>query len=135
MAHGAHAASIGMHGMRVPECPFFVIVYFLFCLPAGRLQLRIALAPAAAGLRALARRGCKAPEAISVPAQWAGVRWCEATRSTRPSHPPQPCIPEIIGRAPGEKVKGGGGKGGDASPPEDSSECVLSHSPASASNT
>eukprot|EP00962_Isochrysis_galbana_P012843 scaffold3644_cov107-Isochrysis_galbana.AAC.4 len=30
------------------------------------------------------------------------------------------CIPEIIGRAPREKVKGGGGKGGDASPPEDS---------------
>eukprot|EP00962_Isochrysis_galbana_P007170 scaffold1928_cov103-Isochrysis_galbana.AAC.5 len=28
--------------------------------------------------------------------------------------------PEIIGRAPGEMVKGGGGKGGDASPPEDS---------------
>eukprot|EP00962_Isochrysis_galbana_P013980 scaffold3968_cov92-Isochrysis_galbana.AAC.3 len=27
----------------------------------------------------------------------------------------------MIGRAPGEKVKGGGGKGGDASPPEDSS--------------
>eukprot|EP00962_Isochrysis_galbana_P046039 scaffold18369_cov111-Isochrysis_galbana.AAC.1 len=42
-------------------------------------------------------------------------------RSTKPGHPPQPCIPEIIGRAPGEKVlKGGGGKGGDASPPEDS---------------
>eukprot|EP00962_Isochrysis_galbana_P009034 scaffold2507_cov122-Isochrysis_galbana.AAC.25 len=36
------------------------------------------------------------------------------------AHPPQPCTPEIIGRAPGEKVKGGGGKGGDASPPEDS---------------
>eukprot|EP00962_Isochrysis_galbana_P004963 scaffold1367_cov104-Isochrysis_galbana.AAC.2 len=31
-------------------------------------------------------------------------------QSTGPSHPPQPCIPEIIGRAPGEKVKGGRGK-------------------------
>eukprot|EP00962_Isochrysis_galbana_P010636 scaffold2951_cov99-Isochrysis_galbana.AAC.1 len=30
----------------------------------SRLQLRIALATEAAGLRALARRGCKAPEAI-----------------------------------------------------------------------
>jgi len=30
----------------------------------------------------------------------------------------------IIGRAPEEKVKGGGGKGGDASPPEDSSSRV-----------
>eukprot|EP00962_Isochrysis_galbana_P013812 scaffold3936_cov128-Isochrysis_galbana.AAC.9 len=28
-------------------------------------------------------------------------------KSTRPSHSPQPCIPEIIGRAPGEMVKGG----------------------------
>eukprot|EP00962_Isochrysis_galbana_P060158 scaffold34278_cov129-Isochrysis_galbana.AAC.4 len=29
------------------------------------------------------------------------------------------CKPEIIGRAPGEEVKGRGEKGGDASPPED----------------
>eukprot|EP00962_Isochrysis_galbana_P005236 scaffold1431_cov125-Isochrysis_galbana.AAC.2 len=30
------------------------------------------------------------------------------------------CIPEMIGRAPGETVKGGGGKGGNASLPGDS---------------
>eukprot|EP00962_Isochrysis_galbana_P019350 scaffold5637_cov121-Isochrysis_galbana.AAC.6 len=41
-------------------------------------------------------------------------------RPTMKVYPPQPCTPEIIGRAPGEKVKRGGGKGGDASPPEDS---------------
>eukprot|EP00962_Isochrysis_galbana_P042844 scaffold16102_cov157-Isochrysis_galbana.AAC.2 len=40
--------------------------------------------------------------------------------STRPSHPPQPRTPEIIGHAPGGKVKGGGERGGDASLPEDS---------------
>eukprot|EP00962_Isochrysis_galbana_P024032 scaffold7341_cov129-Isochrysis_galbana.AAC.2 len=34
--------------------------------------------------------------------------------------PPQPCIPEMKGRAPGGKVKGGGDKGGNASLPGDS---------------
>eukprot|EP00962_Isochrysis_galbana_P008767 scaffold2441_cov121-Isochrysis_galbana.AAC.9 len=34
--------------------------------------------------------------------------------------PPQPCIPEMIGRAPGETVKGGGERGGNASLPGDS---------------
>eukprot|EP00962_Isochrysis_galbana_P032662 scaffold10785_cov114-Isochrysis_galbana.AAC.8 len=47
----------------------------------------------------------------------------EEDLSTRPSHPPQPCmyVPEMIGRAPGEMVKGGGGgRGGNASLPGDS---------------
>eukprot|EP00962_Isochrysis_galbana_P003771 scaffold1054_cov116-Isochrysis_galbana.AAC.23 len=37
----------------------------------------------------------------------------------RPTATPQPCIPEMIGRAPGEMIKGGGGKGGNASLPGD----------------
>eukprot|EP00962_Isochrysis_galbana_P024460 scaffold7504_cov121-Isochrysis_galbana.AAC.3 len=34
--------------------------------------------------------------------------------------PPQPCKPDMIGRAPGGTVKGGGEKGGNASMPGDS---------------
>eukprot|EP00962_Isochrysis_galbana_P018957 scaffold5502_cov115-Isochrysis_galbana.AAC.9 len=36
------------------------------------------------------------------------------------SHPPQPLIPDMIGHAPGETIKGGRERGGNASPPGDS---------------
>eukprot|EP00962_Isochrysis_galbana_P013788 scaffold3929_cov136-Isochrysis_galbana.AAC.4 len=46
---------------------------------------------------------------------------CKLTlQNTKAFDAPQPCIPETIGRAPGGKVKGGGGKGGKASLPGDS---------------
>eukprot|EP00962_Isochrysis_galbana_P044597 scaffold17359_cov142-Isochrysis_galbana.AAC.3 len=52
------------------------------------------------------------------------VRRCRVIRTLRTLHPAeqprQPRIPEIIGHAPGENVKGGRAKGGDAIPPEDS---------------
>eukprot|EP00962_Isochrysis_galbana_P062086 scaffold51099_cov337-Isochrysis_galbana.AAC.1 len=37
-----------------------------------------------------------------------------------PHNVPQPRIPDLIGHAPGETVKGGREKGGNASPPGDS---------------
>eukprot|EP00962_Isochrysis_galbana_P028378 scaffold8971_cov114-Isochrysis_galbana.AAC.3 len=82
-------------------------------------------APAKLEIQIVTTESCPGPGSMPEPARalhitpplWVGV-------STRPSHPPQPCKPEIIGRAPGEKVKARGEKGGNASPPEDSSSRV-----------